>query len=647
MKVAILCMTLIWGLAVPGAEDECLDCHESKQISSLEIKKLKQDLDPEAWPINLTLFEGSIHADLECMDCHVDADMDHEDEGLEPVNCSECHEEAQEHFNMGIHSRSKLPDGSGVTCSSCHGTHDILESKNPQSRTFATRIPETCITCHQGDSKRDASQFYDSVHYKALTEAGLIVSANCVSCHDSHDIRRRNDLDSPVNRFKVGETCSKCHEGAFEDWKASAHGQAFLDGDLDAPVCTNCHGEHGIRSRIDPLSNVNPLNVSEVTCTPCHGSQTIYSNEGFQTGQTSTYEDSFHGLAARFGDPTVANCASCHGSHLILSSQDPVSSIHPDNLPDTCGACHPGAGVNFTLGSIHSPTESEGGQWLVMVRYIYIILITMTLAIMIGHNLLDYLKKLRDYHRKMVKGWKHERFTRFERLQHILLVLSFFILVITGFALKYPDSFWVQPLVDFKLGFLVRSYGHRIAAIVFMVLSAIHLLWLFFSRRGRSQMFAMLPTFKDAKDMLHQIRYYFDLEKHPGPFGRYSYIEKMEYLALVWGSIIMVVTGLILWFEESALLILPKWGWDLSELIHLYEAWLATLSIIAWHLYHVLFKPGAHEFTMAMVTGQLGEEAMQHEHSEEYKSLRLEEIKAKQEETVPGMPQVDGKGGVS
>ena len=642
----------------PGHEQTCLDCHGPVASSSSsqpitnsgeETPGIKEDdtqaqnasiIDPEK-------LKDSAHAKLTCAECHTDSDIDHQKVALARVDCNGCHEQEAEHFNLSIHSQVATADNKKMGCTDCHGAHDAYAVKDPRSAVFPFNQPETCGTCHQsgeGDlAKHDIDSYFTSIHFESLTKSGLLVSATCSSCHNSHDIRKRTDLESPVHRFQVAKTCATCHEGAYEDWAEGVHGQAFQDGDFDAPVCTHCHGEHDTRDRLDPLSRVNAMTVSNGTCILCHGPEKIKTIGEPIKSRSKSFEDSFHGLAARFGDPTVANCASCHGSHKILNSSNPASQVHQDNLPKTCGSCHPGAGENFAKGSVHNPTQSTGGHWLVGVRYAYILIITFTLLIMVGHNLLDYFKKLRDYNKKVKRGWKHERFNGFERLQHVATVLSFTILVITGFALKYPEAAWVQPLVDFRLGFLVRSYGHRIAAIIFMVLAVVHVYYLILTRRGRGQLVAMWPSLQDLKDVWHQLRYYLDMERKSGHFGRFSYVEKMEYLALLWGSLVMIVTGLILWFEESALLLMPKWGWDVAELVHLLEAWLATLAIIAWHLYHVMFKPSAHEFTLAMVTGNLSEEAMKHEHPEEYEKIvaqeKAEEISP--DETTPPITKDD------
>jgi hypothetical protein len=116
---------------------------------------------------------------------------------------------------------------------------------------------------------------------------------------------------------------------------------------------------------------------------------------GITTTQVDTYRDSFHGIAQQYGSRTVADCASCHGVHNILPSTDPNSTIHLDNIPATCGKCHPGANINFARGTIHiEPKNPEAG----IVYYVSMFFKWLTISVMIGlliHIALDLYRKVR------------------------------------------------------------------------------------------------------------------------------------------------------------------------------------------------------------------------------------------------------------
>lgn len=621
---ALIVVTAGVARAAPAGHAECLECHDQTKRGAVGLGDKALDM---------RAYQGSAHAKVTCVECHTDAKGDKCKAGLGPARCSSCHEKESARFAEGVHGRAKGEDGRAlVTCASCHGTHDTLSKKNAKSNVYPTEQAKTCARCHDGKSARTGekkragfrlSDYEKSAHWLGITQDGLTVSATCGSCHGGHDMRGKDDPKSNVARANLPKTCGSCHEGLTEKYYAGVHGQALLRGSADTPICTDCHGDHATRSKKDPESSVYATRVSKMTCPQCHGAEYINRKYGLATGQITSYRDTFHGLSDQMGDPKVANCASCHQAHDILPSSNPKSAVHAANLPATCGSCHPGAGPNFAKGSAHSPAAegAAGGATVKWVRWVYLGIIGVSLGAMALHNGLDYYAALRERHRESKRQRRFVRFDLGERLQHAMLVMTFAVLVFTGFALRYPNAFWVEPFVQSGLGFLVRGYAHRVAAVIFVVASLYHAYYLFLTRRGREQLRAMRPGKSDLGELVHQLRYYVGLEPKPARFGRYGYVEKFEYLALIWGSFVMIVTGLVLWFEEGALAWLPKWGWDVADVIHLYEAWLASLSILIWHLYHVAFKPSGHGVSMVMATGELTLEEMKHEHPRELDTL--------------------------
>jgi nitrate/TMAO reductase-like tetraheme cytochrome c subunit len=108
-----------------------------------------------------------------------------------------------------------------------------------------------------------------------------------------------------------------------------------------APLCTDCHGEHKILKHTNAASSVNASNIRD-TCGSCHGDVRLTRKFGMPNDRLVSFDSSFHGLAAKSGSQTVANCASCHGVHNILRSSNPKSMVNAKNLPKTCGKCHEG-----------------------------------------------------------------------------------------------------------------------------------------------------------------------------------------------------------------------------------------------------------------------------------------------------------------
>jgi cytochrome b subunit of formate dehydrogenase len=370
----------------------------------------------------------------------------------------------------------------------------------------------------------------------------------------------------------------------------------------------------------DPKSSVYKGSISTVTCSSCHSQERIIRKYGLASERFQTYEDSFHGLADKLGDTTVANCSSCHGIHNIYPSSDPRSTVNAKNLPSTCGSCHPQmtAGV---VGKIHGETTgSIGFKINTTIKWVYYFLIAATIGFMVFHNFIDWLKKFREQLQKKSGMVSYQRLDLNERMMHLLLMLTFITLVITGFMLVFHVPLPFMTGTDSQK---FRAVAHRLSAIGFIFWCIWHAIYLAFTKRGHSWVRSILPTKKDMTDAIQYVQYNLGVRKTKPSFERFSYIEKAEYLALVWGTIIMIITGLILWFKEYFARWLPFWGFEVTTTIHLMEAVLATLSIIVWHLYFVIFNPDVGPMATWWLTGKMTEEEMHHEHP-----LELEKIKS-------------------
>jgi len=230
------------------------------------------------------------------------------------------------------------------------------------------------------------------------------------------------------------------------------------------------------------------------------------------------------------------------------------------------------------------------------------------------------------------------RWTRVERIQHWILAISFALLAITGFALKYPEALWVQPLLMLEGKFNLRGWLHRGSAIAFMALSIYHVGYMIFSPRGRTLLKQLVPVRQDIFDFKDNVGFLLGKRERPPEFDHFSYMEKAEYWALVWGTVVMAFTGFLLWFENTALKIFPLWMMDVFTVIHLYEAWLATLAIFVWHLYAVIFNPEVYPLNKSMVDGMMSEDEMEREHGREL--ARLQTIAAEDSEAPEAQQQM-------
>jgi cytochrome b subunit of formate dehydrogenase len=502
--------------------------------------------------------------------------------------CSACHDQGQK-LAKSAHA--------GLPCDTCHESHE----KYPHPAGIPKPV---CATCHQDE----ASDYALGVHGQARKN-GNEGAPDCGVCHGS-----AHELLSPSSqafRTAVPDICGMCHSEIAEQYRASVHGQALARDVTQAPLCTDCHGAHKILKHTNAASPVNGAHIRD-TCGSCHGNVRLTRKFGLPSDRLVSFDSSYHGLAAKAGSQTVANCASCHGVHDILPSSDPKSTINSRNLAKTCGQCHPGAGTRFAIGQVHL-TEGKGEpaalRW---VREFYWLVIPVTIGLMLLHNGGDWVRKLIDRRFSLRRDRLGDRdfsergelrMLPFERVQHAVLALSFLTLAWTGFALKYPDQWWARPLLAMEGTYPMRSLIHRIAAGIFMAVTLTHLVSVMVSRKLREHWKEMLPTTNDPREALSNFAYNLGLGSEPPGRSSHSYVEKAEYWAVVWGAVIMIATGLLLWANNLVLRLLPKSWLDVATSIHFYEAVLATLAIVVWHFYTAIFDPDVYPLDTAFLTG--------------------------------------------
>ena len=627
---------------IPHSENatpvNCLSCHEKSKPKHLFHPRILRTTGTEK-------IKG-----VNCVECHENHYVqDTKEKGGKwsvenlAFSCGMCHQEMADKYLKSEHYRAFKEGMLGApNCLHCH--------RNPIARVHtgedlvSVKISQEklCLSCHLDSPevrKRTApsagfiTQYDSSVHGSALN-SGNPDAANCVNCHGSHDVLRSNKLTSSTFKSNLSTTCGSCHESIAKEYGESIHGTALTRGNHDSPSCTDCHGEHNILKHDDPKSPVAFMNLSREVCSPCHSSLKLSEKYGITADRFNTFADSYHGLAIAGGSVEVANCASCHGDHSIKPSSDPTSSINKANLIKTCGGCHPGANENFTIGKIHITRQDESEPIIYIIASIYIILIFVTISGMFFHNAIDFFRKAKIKKMKQrglirEENYGHALYLRMtlnERIQHITIAVSFTLLVITGFMLSYPNSWWVSHIRDLSShAFDYRSLSHRIAAVVMITVSLYHIYYILFTKRGKQLIKDLLPGFKDVKDAIGIARFNLGIIKEKPKLDRFSYVEKAEYWALIWGTIIMSMTGIIMWFDNTFIGLFTKLGWDIARTIHYYEAWLAFLAIVVWHFYFVIFNPDVYPMSVAWLKGTITEEEMAEEHALELERLKKEE----------------------
>ena len=213
----------------------------------------------------------------------------------------------------------------------------------------------------------------------------------------------------------------------------------------------------------------------------------------------------------------------------------------------------------------------------------------------------------------------YKRFHWSQRIAHVLLLGSFTLLGITGLTQKFAATSWAQFTVRVLGGIESMRLVHHICAIVLMFLTIYHIVDVGYKMFVRRSHLSMLPSFQDVKDGIQSLAYNLGLRKKRPQMGRYNFEEKAEYWALIWGTVIMGITGFIMWNPIASTKLLPGEIIPASKAAHGGEALLAVMAIVVWHMYGVHIK----RFNKSMWTGKLTEQEMLHEHP-----LELADIKA-------------------
>lgn len=233
----------------------------------------------------------------------------------------------------------------GIECQACHTdikTYPHPEVEYETKRELSRLYYLSCQKCHS----ENYEETQDSMHAE-VAEAGNLDAPICTDCHGAHNVR---PPDEP--RGHISEICGQCHTHIFDDYRDSIHGSALLEEDNpDVPVCTDCHGVHNIH---DPRTAQFRIESPEL-CAGCHADAELMSQYGLSADVYDVYQLSWHGVdvavfQARWPNlwHNSAVCTDCHGVHDMLSTENPDSRVHPDNLLSTCQQCHPEAGPNFT-----------------------------------------------------------------------------------------------------------------------------------------------------------------------------------------------------------------------------------------------------------------------------------------------------------
>jgi formate dehydrogenase subunit gamma len=213
------------------------------------------------------------------------------------------------------------------------------------------------------------------------------------------------------------------------------------------------------------------------------------------------------------------------------------------------------------------------------------------------------------------------RFSPWARFQHAAVIVLFVVLLVTGLPQKWPHNDVSRWLIDAMGGIFATRWLHRVAGILFAIFAVAHIGVVVAGIATRRMQPTMLLTRQDFRDTLENLRYYLGRRSEAPKFGRYDYKQKFEYWGLLFGSVIMVVSGFILYFPVAVSRILPAELIPAAKVMHSNEAMLALLIILVWHLYGAHLAPEVFPFDTSIFTGKISKERLAHEHALEYEEL--------------------------
>ncbi len=617
-------------LVIRTSDKECLECHSKQDVYAT----VPGPVEHHDYSITVTKdsLVGSVHENIPCVKCHSDVDPRRQQpcETAGRVDCSNCHAQVAENYFQSSHGKAFLQNEKDVPyCTDCHGDHQTLSPTDEKSPSYRANIPNLCGKCHgkdgPGSRNADVSEknvlvdYTKSVHGVGLREKGLLPSAICIDCHNSHLILGEEDPQSSVNHQNIAATCGNCHRGIFNKFTQSIHSPLVNDTEKPLPTCSDCHSSHTIKE------HQKSAFVHQVTsqCGNCHKEL------------AETYFETMHGKAYTLGYLDAAKCSDCHGSHNILAVDDPHSSVGYRNIVSTCKKCHADANRRFT-GYLTHATHHDRKKYPVL----FITFWAMS-GLLIGvfsffgiHTLLWLPKSFKAMREKRQKEEPHKRyyirrFSRGQRLTHIFVILSFMALALTGMSLKFANMPWAQFIAKSFGGIQVAGVIHRIAATITFGYFAAHLyslikLKLKHKTSLKNFIFgkqSLMFNKQDILDFWATLKWFFGKGDRPD-YGRWTYWEKFDYFAVFWGVAVIGFTGLMLWFPELFTRIVPGWFINVATIIHSDEALLAVGFIFTIHFFNTHLRPEAFPMDPVIFTGLVPLDEYRKERPREYQELK-------------------------
>ncbi len=622
------------------SDNSCLKCHKKEDIHKVENDSIISLL------VNKEDLSNSVHRGITCVKCHSDVSINLKRpcETADKVDCSNCHAEVSNVYNASGHGQAYFKKAENAPyCTDCHGKHVVKSRYDDTAPTYRSAIPNLCGECHREDGKAvemtnlkeiDAYADYStSVHGRGLSEKGLLPTAMCTDCHTTHYILKESDERSSVHPKNIPATCATCHKGIYDDYINSDHAITNDKHDMKYPTCADCHSAHVITD----ISGDEFMNEITLQCGNCH------------EDLSETYMETYHGKAYRLGYLKSAKCSDCHGAHKIYNSSNPLSSVGTANIVETCKKCHPDANARFT-GYLTHATHHDKTKYPVLY-YAFWGMTSLLIAVFgfFGIHLLLWLPRSiqglrkRKLHQETYGSKYHiRRFTRSQRITHIFVILSFIMLAITGMMLKFAGMAWAAWLSKMLGGVYIAGVIHRFAALItfgYFIFHFASIVRLKIKRKMSFKKFvfgenSLMFNMQDLRDFWATIKWF--IGRGPRPqYGRWTYWEKFDYMAVFWGVAVIGWSGLILWFPEYFTKVFPGWLINVAMIIHSDEALLAVGFIFTVHFFNTHLRPDAFPMDTVIFTGTVPYDHFKYDRPREFeylkKSGRLKKVVLKRE----------------
>ncbi len=596
--------------------------------------------------------------------------------------CTNCHKhEPKDYLDSKHHQAIAAGDTTAPNCITCHGDHNILPHANPAAPTSTERLDRLCSTCHSGYEatlhKKDGAEprlmtcvachtghetqmnkigdvvvreglpetcnqcHGEDRHEKEMLAHGKIMVmdkdkggiANCTQCHVYHWKKSGTGHEASLK-----QQCQNCHVKETQEYKRSVHAQAREKGHLEAPTCVTCHGEQDIKKVAEGM---RPRDIIDL-CSKCHGNREMALKFQLSPDVVKSYQKTYHGQVYSLGyqGEEFATCVNCHGNHDILRQDDPESRVSREKIVQTCARCHKEANEKFvSFLSHYDPHGGESGAMspernVSRVEKFMNTLLFVVFGFFGLHTILWFVREVieRKRHPERVESlptrWV-QRFSPWQRFLHIMMMSSFLLLASTGLPLKFSHSeiaYWIATnLANLR----VMAIAHRVGAVMTFTYFTLHigsLLYWHFIKKERGIFWgpnSLMPSLKDAKDLWGHFKWFFGLGEQPR-FGRWTYWEKFDYLAVFWGVAMIGSSGLVLWFPEFFTQLLPGWSINLAHIVHSEEALLAVGFIFTVHFFNSHLRPGKFPLDPVMFTGRVSTHDLVNERPEEVALMELQ-----------------------